>query len=83
MTDLSSIVRVAAIADTHLRASSMERRDALSWLGEVADRTGSIWPAIVCHVFNNAVATIMAGVFGIDHRADPAEARLRRARGTR
>lgn len=37
MTDLSSIVRVAAIADTHLRASSIERRDALAWLGEVAD----------------------------------------------
>lgn len=39
------------------------------WLGEVADRTGSIWPAIVCHVFNNAVATIMAGVFGSEAQA--------------
>lgn len=37
MTDSSSFVRVAAIADTHLRATSVERRDALSWLGEVAD----------------------------------------------
>jgi membrane protease YdiL (CAAX protease family) len=28
------------------------------WLGEVADRTGSIWPAVVGHAFNNAAATL-------------------------
>lgn len=37
MTDLPAIVRVATIADTHLRASSVERRDALAWLQDVAD----------------------------------------------
>jgi membrane protease YdiL (CAAX protease family) len=28
------------------------------WLGEVADRTGSIWPAVAGHAFNNGVATV-------------------------
>ena len=32
------------------------------WLGEVADRTGSIWPAIVGHTFNNAAATVLSAV---------------------
>lgn len=37
MIESTSIVRVAALADTHLRASSIARRDALAWLAEVAD----------------------------------------------
>ena len=37
MTDSFPFVRVAAMADTHLRASSVERRDALAWLDEIAD----------------------------------------------
>jgi membrane protease YdiL (CAAX protease family) len=42
------------------------------WLGEVADRTGSLWPAIVCHAFNNSMATVMGAVFGSEAEAvDP------------
>jgi len=32
------------------------------WLGEVADRTGSIWPAAAGHAFNNGVATVGAAL---------------------
>jgi membrane protease YdiL (CAAX protease family) len=32
------------------------------WLGEVADRTGSIWPAAAGHAFNNGVATLGAAL---------------------
>jgi hypothetical protein len=32
------------------------------WLGEVADRTGSIWPAAAGHAFNNGAATLASGL---------------------
>ena len=44
------------------------------FLGEVADRTGSIWPAVVGHAFNNTVATILGAYFGGLSSADPAAA---------
>jgi membrane protease YdiL (CAAX protease family) len=34
------------------------------WLGEVADRTGSIWPCIVGHAVNNALATVVGALTG-------------------
>lgn len=34
------------------------------WLGEVTDRTGSIWPAVVGHAVNNAAATVMGALLG-------------------
>jgi membrane protease YdiL (CAAX protease family) len=30
------------------------------WLGLIAWRTGSVWPAILCHMTNNAVAILVA-----------------------
>lgn len=42
------------------------------WLGELADRTGSIWPAVVGHAFNNAVATVMSAL--IPPETDTADA---------
>jgi membrane protease YdiL (CAAX protease family) len=32
------------------------------WLGEVADRTGSIWPAAAGHAFNNGAATLASAL---------------------
>jgi membrane protease YdiL (CAAX protease family) len=32
------------------------------WLGFVCERSGSLWPAIVAHVANNAVATLLARI---------------------
>jgi hypothetical protein len=32
------------------------------WLGEIADRTGSIWPAVIAHAFNNAAATVLSAL---------------------
>ena len=34
------------------------------WLGEVSDRTGSVWPAVVGHTFNNATATVLGALAG-------------------
>ena len=34
------------------------------WLGEVTDRTGSIWPAVIGHAVNNAAATVMGALLG-------------------
>lgn len=42
------------------------------FLGEVADRTGSIWPAVAGHAFNNTVATVIGAYFGGLTSADPA-----------
>jgi hypothetical protein len=44
------------------------------WLGEVADRTGSLWPAIACHAFNNTVATVMGALYGSEAEAEAIDA---------
>jgi hypothetical protein len=36
------------------------------FVGEVVERTGSIWPAIVGHAFNNAVATLLSALVPSD-----------------
>jgi membrane protease YdiL (CAAX protease family) len=36
------------------------------WLGEITDRTGSVWPAVVGHAVNNAGATVMGALMGTD-----------------
>ena len=41
------------------------------WLGEVADRTGSIWPAVAGHAFNNAAATVLSAF--VTTGGDPTE----------
>ena len=39
------------------------------FVGEVVERTGSIWPAIVGHAFNNASATVMGALMGSEAAA--------------
>jgi hypothetical protein len=34
------------------------------YLGELTERTGSIWPAIVCHTVNNSLSTLLAPFAG-------------------
>jgi membrane protease YdiL (CAAX protease family) len=34
------------------------------YLGEIAERTGSIWPCIVCHAVNNTVSTLLVPLEG-------------------
>ena len=36
------------------------------WVGEITDRTGSIWPAVLGHAVNNAGATVMGALMGTD-----------------
>lgn len=36
------------------------------WVGEITDRTGSIWPAVVGHAVNNAGATVMGALMGTE-----------------
>lgn len=42
------------------------------WLGILAWRTGSIWPSILAHAFNNALATVMVrwGEVDVNNHAD-------------
>jgi len=34
------------------------------YLGELTERTGSVWPAIVCHTVNNSLSTLVAPLAG-------------------
>ena len=34
------------------------------WLGVLAWRSGSLWPAVACHTSNNLLATVLARRFG-------------------
>ena len=40
------------------------------WFGILCWRTGSIWPAIICHFFNNAFAILLPS-FGIEETESP------------
>ena len=45
------------------------------WLGEVADRTGSVWPGVFAHAFNNATATVLSALAGSkDQHPTPSDA---------
>ena len=37
VTESPSTIRIATISDTHVRASSIERRDPLAWVADIAD----------------------------------------------
>ena len=42
------------------------------WLGEVTDRAGSIWPAVVAHTVNNAGATVLGALAGAHEAGETA-----------